>query len=431
MPIRGSRRASVVPITAPSFPTPPRPHVYRKIAYTFIAFTVVIVLAVLWLSSARAEITVKAKRDTVSLDGIAEVAKTPIAGQIPGRVVQGVYEKIQEFAVNDTTASTTTSSGTTTLSAPTTAPSVSAPNQQLVAKGTVRIINKYSRSQTLVKTTRLLTADGKLYRIDKTVTVASNQEVSVGVYADQPGVEYAIGPTRFTIPGLWIDLQKFIYAQSDEAFVAVPSTAPAPKPVTPTAVTPTVKTGKIVTQANIDDAQKMLADAVLEQAKKALAADITDPKLTEVVYIVKMLEQKSNVSSGQAADKFLASVKVDVTAVYYAKEDMLALVRSKLKEKIPAGREFLPLNADAVTYTLKSADAKTETASIQVKADATYRLTENSPSLQKDQFAGKAKADVIAAIQAIDGVDSVNVTITPGWMSKIPTLKDRITLTVQ
>lgn len=122
MPIRGSRRPSVVPITAPSFPTPPRPHVYRKIAYTFIAFTVVIVLAVLWLSSAKAQISVKVKRDTVSLDGVAEVAKTPIAGQIPGRVVQGVYEKIQEFAVNDTESTSTSPAVATPPSAPVVTP---------------------------------------------------------------------------------------------------------------------------------------------------------------------------------------------------------------------------------------------------------------------------------------------------------------------
>jgi hypothetical protein len=44
MTLRGSRRPHVVPITAPSFPTAPRTNIYRNIAYSFIAFTVIVAL---------------------------------------------------------------------------------------------------------------------------------------------------------------------------------------------------------------------------------------------------------------------------------------------------------------------------------------------------------------------------------------------------
>ena len=101
MSIRGSKRPSVVPITAPSFPTQPRPYVYRKIAYTFIACTVLMVIAVLWLSSVRANVVVQAKHERISLDGSVDIAKNPQSGQLPGRVVQITLEKIQEFEVKD------------------------------------------------------------------------------------------------------------------------------------------------------------------------------------------------------------------------------------------------------------------------------------------------------------------------------------------
>ncbi len=243
--MRGSRRPSVVPITSPSFPTPPRPSVYRNIAYTFIGFTVVIVLAVVWLSSVHAEIVVKVKRETASLDTKVTVAKQTSPGQIPGRVVQGVFEKIQEFSVKAEATSTepvaTSSSMIPSPPSSTASPTASPSNESVLAKGTVRIVNHYAKSQTLVKTTRLLTSDGKLYRIDKQVVIPSGGEASVGVYADQVGAAFAIGPTKFTIPGLWIDLQKLIYAVSDQPFLAVstkglpptPTPAPAPKTTRP------------------------------------------------------------------------------------------------------------------------------------------------------------------------------------------------------
>jgi hypothetical protein len=391
---------------------------------------VLIVIGILWLTSVRAAIVVKVKRATVALDGTVDVAKTPSSGQIPGRVIPLVVEKIQEFDVTE--ASTTTAE---TAPTPPPAPVVTAPEQVLIAKGTVRIINNYSRPQTLVKITRLLTADGKLYRIDKTITVPPKSEMSVGVYADQPGQEFAIGPTKFSIPGLWIEIQKYIYAQSDEAFVAVPSDAPAPQPTAkplpkPTPIAPT--SGKVVTQLMIDNAERSLKEAVIDGAKKSLLSEVTDPKFTEVVYMIRELEKpKTNVSVGQSTDKFMAQVKLEVIAVFYTKEDMLALLRMKLKEKIPEGREFLPLDPSQISFDIIAADATAETASLHVKAEGAYRLTSSSAALQKDMVAGKSKDEAIRLLKAVDGVDDVTITFTPRWFSKVPALKDHIDITVE
>jgi len=443
MNIRGHRRPNVVPITAPSFPTPPQPHIYRKIAYTFAAFTVLIIIAVLWLSSVRAEVNVKVKRTVIKYDGTVEIAKAPSSGQIAGRVVQGTFDSgMQAFDVQENTSTaavpvTTEERASAPVTLPTT--SVTATDEKVVARGTVRVINKYSRPQTLVKSTRLLTSDNKLYRIDKTISIPSKGEVSVGVYADKAGSEYAIGPTQFTIPGLWIDLQKFIYAVSDDAFVGTPGVgtvqpeiAPKPVAVKPAAPAAGASTStKIVTEGNLRDAESVLKDAAFEQAKRTLAAELGETKFTGVVYFTKLIDKKFTVKAGDRADRFMASVKLDVTAVYYPPEDMSAFIRGKLKEKIPEGREFLPFNDQSVRYALESADAKSESASIHVSSDAEYRLTSASPALQKAAVAGKSKDEAIAALQALEGVDSVKVIMHPSWMSKIPTLKDHIDLKVE
>ena len=430
---QGRRRPHVVPITAPSFPTLPRPRVYKTIAYSFIALVVIVVIGVLWLSSVRADITIHAKKESARFDGLVAVAKSPDQGQIAGRVMQGVFEKIQEFSVDELVAS---SSAAVSTPPPTTPPATEA---KVLAKGTVRIINKYSKSQTLVKKTRLLTADQKLYRIGENVVVPPGKEVSVVAYADLPGAEYAIGPTKFSIPGLFVDLQTYIYAVSDEGFgtIPLPNIHPAtglpigtPGATQPAAQSPK-KSGKIVTQAAIDEAEKRLTQAVLEQAKKSLAVELTDSKFGEVVYLIKLLEKKTNASPGQSAETFLASVKLDVTAAYYPKDDMLAFIRSKLKEKIPEGRELLPFDQSIVTYTIQSADAKKETASVQVGVDGNYRLTATSPLLDKSVVAGKSEAEAVNALRSIPGVDSVTIQTHPSWFGKIPSLKDHIEIKVE
>lgn len=434
MPSR--RRPGSVHITAPSFAVGARSSVYRRIAYTFIALTIVIVVAVLWLTSVRAEVTVKVKRESVKLDGVVEIAKQPQTGQIPGRVVQGVFEKVQEFPVQGEAGAPANPAAPTPV-VPTPAPAPVIQNDNVIARGTVKIYNKYSSAQTLVRTTRLLAPNGDLYRIDAQVNVPAGGSVTVAAYADKQGSQYVLtAPTTFTIPGLHdTALQKLIYAESVGSFTASAvgssKTTTPPPAATPTDVPTKPKNGKLVVQADLDNAQKTLNDAVMAQAMSALGDEVPEKDHMDVVYVVKVVDSHFMVRPGDIAETFLASVKLDVTAVYYSKDDMMSLVRSRLKEKVPDGREFLPFDGGAVTYSLESSDPKTETASIRVSADATYRLSPSSPLLQKTVIAGKSKSDAESILKAVDGVDTVTIDIKPGWLDTIPTLQDRIDLKVE
>ncbi|MGH7141380.1 MAG: hypothetical protein ACREGH_01975 [Minisyncoccia bacterium] len=80
------------------------------------------------------------------------------------------------------------------------------------AQGTITIYNKYSTSpQKLVTQTRFETPDGKIYKIHAPVTVPGEKKsadgsvtpgsVSVTAYADEPGEQYNIGATQFSVPG--------------------------------------------------------------------------------------------------------------------------------------------------------------------------------------------------------------------------------------
>jgi hypothetical protein len=75
-------------------------------------------------------------------------------------------------------------------------------------------------------------------------------------------------------------------------------------------------------QSDLDRAEKSLTDTVLNQAMKSLAGEVGSTTNLEVVYVVKVVDRKFMVRPGDVAENFLASIKLDVTAVYYGKEDM-------------------------------------------------------------------------------------------------------------
>lgn len=405
MPIRNPRRHEVGSHHA-AFPQPPvTPRLYRNIAVTFLGLTIVIIGTVVWMSSVRATVKVHVKRDAARIDSVIEIAKSPEQGQLQGRVVEGPFDSIQEFKVKEQTTSTV-------ITTPT--------------KGRVRIVNNYSKAQPLVKTTRLVTADGKLFRINATVNVPSGQAVEVEAYSDQAGPEYAVtAGTKFTIPGLWIDLQKWIYAETVTPFVGETTNV------------------KRVSASDITDAQRSLEEAVVQQAKETLIAEAGIPadKLADdcpaeqacwqAVYFITPLEKKTNVVAGQESDAFLAQVKIKVTGVFYPKRDMDLLVRTKLKERLPDGRDLVDFDPRRVIYSLKETDMTLEKAKIGFIAEAASRLTEQSAALSKQSIAGLSVVEAQEKLAEIEGVEFVEITLKPSWARKIPTQKDAIEITIE
>ncbi len=388
MPIRSTSRMQQ-PAFAPQQSAHP---LYRKILIPFAIIVVLVAIGAIWLSSVRSRITVTVKRDTTGVDDFIQVAKNPESGQLRGRVVQGTFEKVQEFSVEG--AGTPVSTG--------------------VVAGTVKIINNYSKPQTLVEKTRLLTSDNRLYRIDKTVTVPSKSSVTVKAHADQEGAKFALSAgEHLTIPGLWIDLQKFIYAEPVDAFSGNQTVV------------------KTVGDSDISDAYKTLQDVLTQQAEKSLDTEAATGDGWKAIYDIKVQDPKNNVSVGQKADSFLASMKVLVTAVYYPTSDINAFLRDKLKDKLPDGKDLVDFDASQATFTVDSADVKNETARLHVTANAGSRLTDKSPMLAKTNFLGLTDDAAKTKIQAVEGVESVDVRISPTWIHTIPKNGDHVEMIVQ
>ena len=447
MSFRGSgRRPHLSSMPSPSFSlSSTHGSLYRKLAYAFLLLTVIIFLSVLWLSTVQATVDIRAERTSVRADQAIEIQRVPQSGQIPGRILQTrVRRASQEFEVKgageaaSSTASATkpndsVAQATTTKPQPN-ATSSTASSSATIVRGEVTIVNNYSKPQTLVRTTRLLTPEGKLFRLDKQVVVPAGGQVTAPVYADKAGLEYLIGPSKFTIPGLWVDLQTLIYAETKTGFQAKTDAGEVINPTQPEPVTPAPTTGtgaKVVTSQNIDEAHGLLFDLVVEQAKRSLAAEVGDARLNGSAYFVKILNKEASVRPGQTARTFTAGIEVEVTGVFYSMDDMQALIRNRLKEKLPEGREFLPFNEKNIVYTLESADASAEQAKLRVVADAEYRLTSSVPGLDKGEMTGRTAAEVTEKLKQIDGVNEVTVQMKPSWLRKLPSLKDHITVNIR
>ena len=292
------------------------------------------------------------------------------------------------------------------------------------ATGKITIYNQYSSDpQTLVKTTRFKSTDGKIFRLSSTVTVpgaiieegriiASSKEVDVE--ADQAGSEYNIGPSDFTIPGFeGTPKYSAFYGKSTQAM-----TGGAKGKM------------KVATQNDITGATEIvkteLKSKVFEEFKAIIPAGL---KLLDDAYSVSVTESSSSIKANQAGDKFTITVKMKASGMAFKESDALSLIEKNVSNKNLAGKTLLFSTIKVVYKTLKL-DLKQESLDLncKVEADAVAKFDEQKI---KDDLAGKGEEDVKKYLSALPDIETAKIIFWPFWVKKVPTDKDKIKVTTK
>lgn len=365
--------------------------VYQRIAIAFVFMTFFLLLAVLYLSISRATITVIANPRVVSIDTeVKAVANPTNDGELSGVVMK------QSFTTQEIIA----------------LPSDGATATEEKAGGTVTLINESGVAQPLVGTTRLLSKDGVLFRIDASTVVPAKGQINVVAHADKPGLSGEIGPTQFTIPGLPESSQKVIYAVSVDQMKGG------------------VSYKRVLTQKDIDDAVSSVSTALYEKSKVTLSSAIDRSVFTGESYSMVVTSQGANAVAGADVGSFTVTVAIDVTAVYYDGNAVKQYALSQLYARVPDGYAPQNVSADATQITVKGADVKQSSAILGVSLEGKAVLSLDSQLLSKDRFVGRAPNEVLTLLRASDAVKDASVGFTPFWLERVPTLKDHITIVV-
>ncbi|MEK7516592.1 MAG: hypothetical protein AAB562_03280 [Patescibacteria group bacterium] len=383
---RESQAPPAVPASAVSL------RLYRKIAFTFILFVSVFAGGVFLLSFSRATITIHPKPESIRTEFPIDVARNPDSAEvISGRVFETVVSATQEFSVASS--------------------SETFPNR---AHGTVTITNTTARSQTLVATTRLLSPEGVLFRIEESVRVPAGGNVEVEAAADEPGPAGEIGPTRFTIPGLPQSLQDKIYAWS---------------------VLP-MKEGtralRVLAEEDITRASDELQTVLFQQGSALLrerAALEAAPK--REVWSETMLLHATNIPVGTETEKFTLTARLRVVGVFVDADRLAALAHARLTEATPADATFVSEDRESLRVQVESASGgASEEATLRIIQEGKAILASTSPILAKDRLAGLDKEAARKYLIGFERIRDVDIALTPFWSRKLPRLPRQIVIRI-
>ncbi len=364
--------------------------IYQKIALLFVAGALLLLIIVLYLSVSKATIKIDPAEKVVSTNITVEVANPPSTNQLAGIVIEDTFSKGKTFTLS----------------------SEGAEAVEQKAGGLVTLINESGEDQQLVATTRLLSEEGILFRLDEGTTVPANGSIDVIAHADQPGLDGEIGPSQFTIPGLNESRQQEVYAVSVEQMVGG------------------LVYIRTLTEADLESAVEELTEEVLEESK-AMLAERVDEALDYAEYTTEVTEKVADSEPGAEIGAFTVSLSVVVTGVFFDQEVVADYARAELQTRVAEGYEIAKVNDEGLQIEVQNSNPNQGTASLSVYLDGIAVISTASDILDKERFLGRAPQEVETILESSNAIEEVSISFTPFWLKRVPTLKDHIKIIVK
>lgn len=361
---------------------------YRRLVWKFVILTAVIIAVIAYFSFSQLTVSITSKGETLSDTLLLRVGGTATSTELddsPRQMIDGQVQVIEASSTKQYQAS----------------------GQEFGSEeisGTVRVINNYNKSQSLVATTRLLSPDNKLFRLKDAVTVPAGGQVTAEIYAEKPSADLAIGPTSFTIPGLWLGLQDKIYARSDQPFVFQQ---------------------KIKRFVNPSDIQKATVDIRNSLTAKAQAA--TTGKGGDWLYDAgDPISVSFDAKPAEAKENFTATAQGRVIAVSFSREQAAKLAGAKLNLLVPDDKYLVEFKPENISYSLDGYNPQDGSATIKAAFSGTMTLKGDSDPIDRKRLVNLSRAQIESYLQNFPEIEKYELRFSPRFVQRAPGLVDRI-----
>lgn len=296
------------------------------------------------------------------------------------------------------------------------------------ARGKVVIFNEYSNSpQPLVATTRLLAENGKLFRLVKGVTVPGMTSVEgelkpgaieAEVIADEPGEDYNIEPSKFSIPGFegGPKYEKF-YAKSEKMMTGGGSGD---------------SSGIIsVSQQDIENAKKKVETDIKKQAEEELTKEISQGDVLLPEAVSQTVEESVSLAKvGDIKNNFDYSVKTKSQAIIFQEDNIKKMIIKAFQQRFNEYSETVPVDI-RIEYRQITPDFQSH--SLRMKIHGKLFI---SPSLDisrlKNDLLGKDENQTRDVLKKYPQIEGVEINFWPKFFSeRIPQYANQVKMEVK
>jgi len=369
--------------------------IYKKIAATFIVLTLLLVSVVVYFSVVSVKIVIIPNKERTATSFVATIKDATSQEKLTGMVAEGLVRTVeveasQEF---DTTGKDVA-------------------NVAIVGK--VTITNTSKSAQPLMKTTRLLSPDNKIFRLKQGVSVPAGGTVeNVEIYTDEPTQEMAINPTKFTIPGLNVSRQESVYAESFEKFQYQE------------------QGDSKISATDLKQAQDRLKQELNDKLKAITESN--EYKIYDNV-IAKVSDEKikfsTNAKEGDKSEKFSMSATGEAAVVAFSTEAISNLARLKVAESLPDDKQLESFDENNFEYSVDRYNLDKGIADLKVDVAAQMILREGTEIIKADRLVGLTREQLDDYLSSLREVAGYEVKFTPNWITKVPSLVDHVKIEI-
>lgn len=357
---------------------------YKKIAITFLVLAGLLVCVISYFSLSKAVITLipKDAARAETFTAMVPLSATPTT-ELSGTYIEKDLNITKTFDVQNFKTETGKSGGA------------------------VKIINKNTKNQTLIATTRFLSPNNLLFRLKNSVVVPAGGEIMGEIEADEAGAKYDIAPTTFTIPGLSADLQKKIYGVSSETMSGG------------------VRKIGTLTAAEIAEAQKTVLASLDESIIKEIGAD----EKMIILFEKEIKDEKVSAKDGDRVEKFTITIKIKVRAASIAKEKILEYAKTEYNKTLTEKEQVISFDLKSFKTSLEKIDKNSATVKITLSA-AVLGLP-NPSDFNKQKIYGLDAKGVRFFFTQYENIKDAEVIFSPFWVKTVPSLADHVEIRIK
>lgn len=280
------------------------------------------------------------------------------------------------------------------------------------AAGEIKVYNAYSSApQTLVATTRFVSDAGKLFRTAETVVVPGAEvdggriaprSIALKVIASNPGEEYNIGPSTFSIPG-FKGTPKYLgfYGQSETPMIGG-----------------RIGTVEIIAEDDYRNAADSLARDLKDRASKELSLSLPDGFIIpEGAHEFSPVEIVSTKKSGEEAKEFSVSGSISSKVFSVREVDIRGALEEDFRKRFP-GKTLAGENEE-VTYETLTKNFQNGIIDFKATLKTTAVAKISREEIGKGVY-GKNEREVRAFLSAYPLIKEARVTFWPFWVHRMP-----------
>ncbi len=364
----------------------------------------VIVFLVLTLNSSLAlTLSIKQEKQNFDQEVSVLVSLSPTEeneAEIPGRIFDGVGESEKTFIAT----------GKDTKGVKT--------------EGTILVYNNHEpvKPISLRDTTRFLSANGeKIFRTPKTVflpaaTIENGKVVpsvtEVKVIADEPGEDYNIAPSNFSVPGLaGTDLYYTVWAKSETVFTGGSKT----------------EVSKISGE-DLEKAKESLKQSLIELAGGDIRSKLPNGFMYKnSAYSEEDFNYTCSEKEGTVVDSFKCQGKVEIKGFALLKSSLDILLLTTIKDILPLTKE---VQNNTLDYTFIPKSILIEDEKMIIEVNGTIDVFEPiDGEILISRIAGGSVQEVGDVLSnQYPQVESIEFKFNPFWVRTVPKSSDKIEL---